>query len=604
MSSSSSWWQSRRNSANATSSAGHGSSSSMGRLDLHMLQADMPRSLSANHSGHSTLRGMQRLEARRQMEENSLIISRARTQSLNPPVDLRMLEYVEPYDENLMCAICRCPFVDPVVLTECDHCFCRDCIRQTWTSTYTPLGPRGDCPTCRTPAKLGPRSGISKILTNILDDLLVRCPKCEDGCKTVVKRGEVQDHVNIYCGFANVECPAENCELPVRRKDIVHGCLHYGVSCIDCHQSMQKASLERHWKVECPDRKVSCALCQESVFYRELEKHATETCPAISIPCVGQSIGCTVRTKRAQVDEHAKNCVLAMLAPVLKAQAQRLNEQEAAQKLMSRKLEVLETGFRTMQQILYPPPDDPDLSSGNESRIPLLDYPGRAISTGTDASVLQTNPPAFEFAFPSPSRLPGSTTEEAAIPHRPIQAPLHPSHPGPELPGPRPSDLPEPYSADFDMASPFPPPAANGPYVSPLHHLLSMHESLRDEMSRISSALQELDGRHSMQSLNENLRTREEISYLGAQVAGLSRQVHWLTSAQLQRQSRAPTPGGTSSAVAGPSDIAGAGSGVEAAVHAVSTAASALRGAARMTGGGGSGAGMRRGRSEEGRTKL
>ncbi|KXL46465.1 hypothetical protein M433DRAFT_65638 [Acidomyces richmondensis BFW] len=472
------------------------------------------------------------------MEENSLIISRARTQSLNPPVDLRMLEYVEPYDENLMCAICRCPFVDPVVLTECDHCFCRDCIRQTWTSTYTPLGPRGDCPTCRTPAKLGPRSGISKILTNILDDLLVRCPKCEDGCKTVVKRGEVQDHVNIYCGFANVECPAENCELPVRRKDIVHGCLHYGVSCIDCHQSMQKASLERHWKVECPDRKVSCALCQESVFYRELEKHATETCPAISIPCVGQSIGCTVRTKRAQVDEHAKNCVLAMLAPVLKAQAQRLNEQEAAQKLMSRKLEVLETGFRTMQQILYPPPDDPDLSSGNESRIPLLDYPGRAIST------------------------------------------------------------------DFDMASPFPPPAANGPYVSPLHHLLSMHESLRDEMSRISSALQELDGRHSMQSLNENLRTREEISYLGAQVAGLSRQVHWLTSAQLQRQSRAPTPGGTSSAVAGPSDIAGAGSGVEAAVHAVSTAASALRGAARMTGGGGSGAGMRRGRSEEGRTKL
>lgn len=138
-----------------------------------------------------------------------------------------------------------------------------------------------------------------------------------------------------------------------------------------------------------------------------------------------------------------------------------------------------------------------------------------------------------------------------------------------------------------------------------------MHESLRDEMSRISSALSELDGRHSMQILNENLRTREEISYLGAQVAGLQRQVHWLTSAQLQRQQgRSSTPGAGSSS-SGMAD-AGAGAGVEAAVSAVSTAATALRGAARMVnvGGNGSGAGaglgigMRRGVSEEGRTKL
>jgi len=604
-STSSSWWrQSRRNSANATLSARHVSSGSMGRLDLHIPQSDMHRGWSASQSEHSSIRGMRRLEARRQMEMNSLMSSRARTQSLNPPVDLRLLEYVEHYDENLMCPICRCPFVDPVVLTECDHCFCRDCIRQTWTSTYTPLGSRGDCPSCRTPAKLGPRSAVSKILTNILDDLLVRCPNGEDGCKAAVKRGEVQDHINIYCGFANVDCPAENCELPVRRKDSVHGCLHYGVSCMDCHQSMQKASLETHWKSECPDRKVSCDLCQESVFYRELEIHIKETCPAISIPCVGQSVGCTVRNNRAQIDEHARNCMLAMLAPVLEAQAQRLNEQETAQKLMSRKLEALETGFITMQQILYPQSDGPDLSSANESRIPLLGRYRRVVSTDTNASVIRTDPSTIEFSVPSRSQLPNFIEMEAATSQSIVQTPLHPSHPVPESPGPRPSDLPEPYSADFDMASPFPPPTANGPYVSPLHHLLSMHESLREEMSRVSSALQELDGRHSMQILNENLRTREEISYLGAQVAGLSRQVHWLTSAQLQRQSRTPTPGGTGSVVAGPSDIAGAGAGVEAAVNAASTAASVLRGATRMASGSIQGIGMRRGRSEEGRTKL
>lgn len=110
-----------------------------------------------------------------------------------------------------------------------------------------------------------------------------------------------------------------------------------------------------------------------------------------------------------------------------------------------------------------------------------------------------------------------------------------------------------------------------------------------------------------MQSLNENLRTREEISYLGAQVAGVQRQVHWLTSVQLQRQQ---SGGGRAAGSGG----AAGGEGVEAAVSAVSTAATALRGAARVVNvgqnGGGSGGGtgqgvpMRRRTSEEGRTKL
>ncbi len=118
-----------------------------------------------------SVRATQRLEQRRNMEESHYLTCRARAQNYNPPVDLRLLDYVSTYDSNLMCAICRCPFVDPVILNECDHCFCRDCIRQCWNSdtNYTPLGPRGDCPTCRTPAKLGPRSATSKILVNLVD---------------------------------------------------------------------------------------------------------------------------------------------------------------------------------------------------------------------------------------------------------------------------------------------------------------------------------------------------------------------------------------------------------------------------------------------------
>lgn len=545
------------------------------------------------------------------MEEGHFLNCRARAHNFNPPVDLRLLDYVSPYDNNLMCPICRCPFVDPVVLNECDHCFCRDCIRQTWNlnTTYTPMGPRGDCPSCRTPAKLGPRSATTKILKNMTDELIVKCPKGEEGCKAEVKRGEIQDHINIYCGYALVECVADGCELPLRRKDTIQGCLHYGVSCLDCRKEMQKWRLETHWKSECPDRKVHCELCNSDVFYRELDEHNRDTCPAIGIPCPGAHFGCANRSKKGQAEVHAKGCALAKLAPFLKEQQKRLNEQEAAQKQMNRKLEVLETGFANISNILYQPQQDD--SHGSESlesnQAPLTEDDMRSLS----ASELPQPDPQLalddlEFGF---AALNADGAQETSIMMPALRPP--PAGPAPDAPGPRPMDLPEPFSTDFDLQAPVslaPTDTSNGPYTSPLHHLLSMHESLRDEMGRISSALSELDGRHSMQILNENLRIREEISYIGAQVGGLQRQVHWLTSSQLQRQQigRSPTPGAP-----GPSTTisdAGAGAGVEAAVSAVGTAATALRGAARMVNVGGregrEGMPMRRGTSEEGRTKL
>lgn len=587
----------------------HSTSASQSHLDVIYPSTERQRSLSTGMPTPLTTRGMRRLEARRQMEETNFLTSKARSQNLNPPVDLRLLDYVTTYDDNLMCAICRCPFVDPVVLAECDHYFCRDCIRQTWGSTYTPLGPRGDCPSCRTPAKLGPRSATSKILVNILDDLLVRCPRHEDGCRATIKRGEVLDHVNIYCGFTYQECPGEGCELSVRRKDALEGCLHYGVSCLDCHEAMQKSNLEKHWRSECAIRRITCPRCGAQVLSKELEYHNDETCEAVSIPCPGASIGCTGRSKRSQAQVHARSCTFAKLAPVIAAQKQRMDEQEVAQRLLSRKLEVMEDGFAAMQSILYPKQlADIDDEAADESRIPFLEpaETDEVMHSGHRRvrSMESVNEDLSPFTFPVPPQSrPSSTAPGTSARHAAISMP--PSRPPPPTPGPRPENLPEPYSADFDLASPgFPPPAAHGPYASPLHHLLSMHESLRDEMSRISSAVQELDGRHSMHTLNENLRTREEISYLGAQLAGLSRQVHWLTSAQLQRQSRSGTP---ATGVTGPSsDLAGAGAGVEAAVSAVNSATTVLRGAARMVnlGQGSSSGQMRRENSAEGRTKL
>lgn len=192
----------------------------------------------------SSMRGMRRLEIRRGMEESHYLNQQRamRVKRTAHPLDMRSLDYVTDYDSNLMCPICRCPFVDPVVLNDCDHCFCRDCLIQTWTE-YQPGGPRGNCPTCRTQTRLAAKGAVSKILVNILDDLLVKCPKHEDGCHMQVKRGEVQNHINLYCSYALVECPKENCDQSVRRKDASQ-CLHSAVACIDCHEDMFVADLE------------------------------------------------------------------------------------------------------------------------------------------------------------------------------------------------------------------------------------------------------------------------------------------------------------------------------------------------------------------------
>ena len=580
-------------------------------------------SASTSVSTQIALRNMRRLEARRNMEETHYLTQKARNCKLNPPVDLRALDYVSKYDDNLVCPICRCALVDPVLLMDCDHCFCRECIRQTWT-TPNPLGPKGDCPTCRMPAKLGPRASTTKILVNILDDLVVKCPKSENGCKSQVKRGEVQDHIDIYCGYAMVECKDTQCGQSIQRKDYDQGCLHYTVQCESCHQEMPKAELENHWQVQCPDRQVNCELCSSLIYHRDREEHRKEVCPAVSVPCPGATLGCLNKSKRAHLEIHTRGCALAKLGPYLETQKQRMDEQESAQKTINRKLEILETGFNAMQDIISANQSIPPNNASTETLI----LAARHDRGGSNATTSTRIASADDYDFPVPPSNRASAAEpEPTSPASTVRSASTgrtqpPGRPAPSAPGPRPADLPPSTTTDFDLASPFTAQGntSDGPYTSPLHHLLSMHENLREEMSRISTALQELDGRHSMQILNENLRNREEIAYLGGQVAGMNRQVHWLTSTQLQRQQGGggggSSPRAPSSSTMGrrdhgdaSADSAGAsGAGVQVAVNAMSTAATALRGAARVVNVGAqsptSPQAMRRGVSEEGRTKL
>jgi hypothetical protein len=153
---------------------------------------------------------------------------------------MHLLDYVTPPDSNLVCLICHSAFGSPVALT-CDHYFCKDCLQHAWDAQPSCK----TCPTCRHNVDtLTEPLPVPKIVENMLDELQVRCPNSKLGCSWVDQRVNLHNHVMLYCEYTLVECPSFECKLPVSQKDFHKGCLHYTVSCDDCHTSLMKRDLE------------------------------------------------------------------------------------------------------------------------------------------------------------------------------------------------------------------------------------------------------------------------------------------------------------------------------------------------------------------------
>lgn len=378
-------------------------------------------------------------------------------------VDFRSLEYVGSYDHNLMCAICHCPFVEPARL-DCDHVFCRDCINQALMHQTRDAK---CCPACRTKTRRISTIPVPKIINRILDDLVVRCPFSKEGCAEELPRGAVQDHVDRYCIYSEVECPSDECPYPVQRKDAEkQRCLHSRVRCEYCEVSLIEREMESH-QTHCSVRTVPCPHCKTTVLYGKLESHI-ESCPEASLPCTAALYGCDFTSDRASLDQHTTTCPLAKLIPFLKFQNDRLAAHETALNHLRLKNSLLETSFSTIQETLNAP-----------------------------SNLLETNP---------------SLTSS---------------------------------------------PEDNSPFDSTAHHLLCMHESLREEIGRVSAAVSELDAKASMMVMNESLRTKEELAHTNAAVGGMRMHLHWLMSARLQNQQRGMMRAGEPELVVGASRAGG-----------------------------------------------
>lgn len=95
-------------------------------------------------------------------------------------------------------------------------------------------------------------------------------------------------------------------------------------------------------------------------------------------------------------------------------------------------------------------------------------------------------------------------------------------------------------------------------------YLLSLHESLREEVSQLSHAMTDLDARASMAILNESMRVNEDLAHTSAAINTIRMQMHWLLNPRLQQGHRLGAAGAAGDSNPGPSRPAprpGPGSG-------------------------------------------
>ncbi|KAI1796494.1 hypothetical protein LXA43DRAFT_622017 [Ganoderma leucocontextum] len=126
--------------------------------------------------------------------------------------------YLEPPNANLVCCICRSPFIEPCTTRTCSHTFCYDCIAQA-------IHINRQCPIDRAPLSLRDLAPADPVIRNLVDELIVRCPQQSLGCSYTCQRLLLPGHLNDVCQYIQLPCPQEHCSQPILRRDVkLHRC--------------------------------------------------------------------------------------------------------------------------------------------------------------------------------------------------------------------------------------------------------------------------------------------------------------------------------------------------------------------------------------------
>ncbi|VEU23491.1 DEKNAAC104594 [Brettanomyces naardenensis] len=303
-------------------------------------------------------------------------------------IDVRSLTYTVKYD-HLVCPICQQPFLNPYT-TICGHTFCRACIMQAIRS---PMGSK--CPLDRTPLfyeerlerpqnsghysrhrssstsleRLEDSSSADDspsreneifpapiIISNITDDLKVRCMNNARGCEWVGPRWQIKLHLLKHCGYTRFVCGKTGIDGKICTKlcerrfmerkseddsedgdgneeadsdsgndSTDYGCPHIEYPCPKCEQMVSQIDQEWHLKHECPKNMVVCHGCNFEFSMKLFETHE-KYCEKIHVKCPGAKFGCSWRGSRDILkDVHLPECIFVKLSEYLEKQETRMD---------------------------------------------------------------------------------------------------------------------------------------------------------------------------------------------------------------------------------------------------------------------------------------
>ncbi len=405
-----------------------------------------------------------------------------------------------------MCPICHVPLINPISL-ECDHCFCSTCFAKSCDRVSADEGPK--CPSCRAPIRTMPRKA-PRLILNMCDDIKVRCPN--EGCDQILSRGHVEHHARKQCLEERLSCPRyPSCDkLTKRRLFVPEQCRHSTHVECDCGMEIEfgEGRMRKHKDEQCSNAGEKCKECSKRLPDDSYLSGTNHGCEASGQPCPGEEFGCGGYDNEEKMEDHIKRCMIAKLAPSLKAQASLLAEVKSELAWTKTRNEVLESSLDRM----------------NEDRRNTVPLPAH-----------EQDPPEDWFhSVGSPTALDGPSNDSDFLPNRDLA-------------------LVSRRATDIESQPPADPTSQQ--------HLLALHESLRTsfanlqgDVSSLSNNLAEVDARTSMHIMNETLRIKEDLAHTNAALFSTKAQVHWLLNReragqQMGVRGRAPGPS-TASATA------------------------------------------------------
>ncbi|CAG8264930.1 unnamed protein product [Penicillium olsonii] len=327
------------------------------------------------------------------------------------------------------------------------------------------------------------------------------CPSCRIPAKEIST--SVPRLLINMCDEIRVRCPllTEGCEEIIPRghvqSHVEKYCGYRLVPCPDDSCDKMMRSNDVGIKTKCMHAVRFCPRCEENVVEQDFEEHDVKLCPVLEVTCTD----CQTVVTRGELDAHLESCPEVAIpcsaskyaCPVKIRRADIATHEQSCPLVamgpyfegQNARLNSLELGMRHLQQ-------------RNE-----IFEDGLANIRSTLMESTRVNPSSHN------NRSSTQSTRDQ-----------------------QPRARPEVDPGDSeDIATSIFSSTANS-------YLLSLHESLREQVGQLSHAITDLDARASMTIMNESLRIKEDMALTNAAMNSVRMQVQWLMNPRLHQGPR------------------------------------------------------------------